>query len=189
MDSFEVAGIPITLVRGDITLENVDAIVNAANNSLLGGGGVDGAIHKGGGATILEECKTVRNELYPDGLPTGEAIATTAGDLPAKRVIHTVGPVWNGGDQDEPNLLANAYRNSLMQARHEALRTVAFPSISTGIYNYPISQASRIALKTVLAYITSHQEAFDEIRFVLFSDEDLDVYQNTANKYLAELNS
>ncbi len=187
MEAFEVAGISIRLVRGDITQQDVDAIVNAANNSLMGGGGVDGAIHKNGGPAILEECKQVRNELYPDGLPTGEAISTTAGDLPAKRVIHTVGPVWNGGEENEPNLLANAYRNSLMEARHESLRTVAFPSISTGVYSYPISQASRIALQTVGAYLLNHPNAFDEIRFVLFSDEDLTVYRSSVNEYVAEL--
>ena len=187
MDSFEVAGIAISLVRGDITKENVDAVVNAANNSLMGGGGVDGAIHKSGGATILEECKRVREELYPDGLPTGEAISTTAGNLPAKRVIHTVGPVWNGGEENEPNLLANTYKNSLMQAWHESLRTVAFPAISTGAFGYPIDEASLIALKTVGAFVSSHRGSFDGIKFVLFSDKDLDVYRMAAETYLAEL--
>lgn len=187
MDSFEVTGITITLVRGDITQEQVDAIVNAANSSLLGGGGVDGAIHKNGGPAILEECKVVRSELYPDGLPTGEAISTTAGLMPAKRVIHTVGPIWNGGDKNESSLLANAYRNSLMQARHENLRTIAFPSISTGVYGYPINEASKIALKTVGSYISTHKENFDEVRFVLFSDSDLEIYRTSVNEYLADL--
>ncbi len=187
MDAFEVAGITITLVRGDITKEQVDAIVNAANSSLMGGGGVDGAIHKNGGADILEECKVVRSELYPDGLPTGEAISTTAGALPAKRVIHTVGPVWNGGEENESNQLANAYRNSLIQARHENLRSIAFPSISTGVYGYPINEASKIALKTVGSYISTHKENFDEIRFVLFSDADLQIYRTTLKEYLQDL--
>ena len=186
MDAFEVAGIPIVLTRGDITKQPVDAIINAANNSLLGGGGVDGAIHKEGGPAILEACKQVRKELYPDGLPTGEAISTTAGNLPARRVIHTVGPIWKGGKENEPNLLANVYRNALMEARHEALRTIAFPSISTGAYGYPISQASRIALQSVGAFVSSHPGAFDEIRFVLFSAEDLKVYQAVATEYMAE---
>ena len=187
MDTFTVAGIKISLVQGDITQQQVDAIVNAANNSLMGGGGVDGAIHKKGGPAILEDCKTVREELYPDGLPTGEAISTTAGNLPAKRVVHTVGPVWNGGEENEPNLLANAYRNSLMQARHESLRTVAFPSISTGVYGYPISLASRVALQTIGAYVSNHANAFDEIRLVLFSDQDLAVYKESVAGYLAEI--
>ncbi|MFK7847321.1 MAG: O-acetyl-ADP-ribose deacetylase [Rhodothermales bacterium] len=187
MDAFEVAGITIRLVRGDITNEQVDAIVNAANSSLMGGGGVDGAIHKKGGPDILEECKVIRSELYPDGLPTGEAISTTAGAMPAKRVIHTVGPVWNGGEENESNLLANAYRNSLMQARHESLRSIAFPSISTGVYGYPINEASKIALKTVAAYISNHKENFDEVRFVLFSDKDLEIYRTSINEYLTDL--
>ena len=184
MDAFEIAGTTISLIRGDITRVEADAIVNAANSSLLGGGGVDGAIHKRGGPAILEDCKQVRKELYPDGLPTGEAISTTAGDLPAKRVIHTVGPVWNGGEENEPNLLANAYRNSLMQARHESLRTVAFPSISTGVYSFPIVEASRIAIQTVGAYLSNHSEAFDKVQFVLFSDDDFKVYQKSASAYL-----
>ena len=186
MDTYQIAGIPITLVRGDITREEVDAIVNAANSSLLGGGGVDGAIHRNGGPSILEECKQIREELYPDGLPTGEAIATTAGELPAKRVIHTVGPVWKGGDNDEPTLLSNAYKNSLSQARHEGLRSVAFPSISTGAYGYPITQAARIAINTVAAYLSAHP-VFDEIRFALFSEEDLNVYRQTVTDYLEEM--
>src|SRR5690606_30509297 len=126
----------LTLVRGDITDQDLAAIVNAANASLLGGGGVDGAIHRRGGPAILEECREIRRTRFPNGLPTGQAVATTAGELPARRVIHTVGPVWRGGGKGEPELLASAYRNSLGVARDEGLRTVAFPSISTGAYGY-----------------------------------------------------
>ena len=180
METFHVAGVLITLVRGDITKEHADAIVNAANSSLMGGGGVDGAIHRAGGPAILEDCKVVRQELYPDGLPTGEAISTTAGNLNAQRVIHTVGPVWKGGEQEEASLLANAYKNSLVQARHEGLRTVAFPSISTGAYGYPIAQAAKIALQTIGAYVTSFPDAFEEIHFVLFSKQDLATYVECA---------
>ncbi len=187
MDAFEVAGTTITLVQGDITEVTVDAIVNAANNSLMGGGGVDGAIHRRGGSAILDACKQVRNELYPDGLPTGEAISTTAGNLPAKRVIHTVGPVWRGGEEDEANLLANAYRNSLMQARHESLQTIAFPSISTGVYGYPIEGASKVALQTIGAFVSSFPDAFESITLVLFSKEDLAVYQDAASAFLKDI--
>jgi O-acetyl-ADP-ribose deacetylase (regulator of RNase III) len=125
--------------------------------------------------------------LYPDGLPTGEAISTTGGNLAAKRVIHTVGPVWHGGDEDEPTQLANAYRNCLIQARHETLRTLAFPSISTGAYGFPIGQAASIALKTVSAYLSTNRQLFDEIRFVLFSKEDFNIYERTAQAFLKEL--
>jgi O-acetyl-ADP-ribose deacetylase (regulator of RNase III) len=166
----------ITLIRGDITEERVDAIVNAANDTLFGGGGVDGAIHRKGGPSILEECREIRRKKYLEGLPTGEAVATTAGMLPARRVIHTVGPVWNGGMRGEPELLARAYRSSLEVAREEGLRTVAFPSISTGAYGYPIDRASRTALAAVIAYLGAHSAAFDEIRFALFSVHDLEAY-------------
>ncbi|MBA2245126.1 MAG: O-acetyl-ADP-ribose deacetylase, partial [Gemmatimonadetes bacterium] len=129
-----IGGTTLRLVRGDITEQQVDAVVNAANSTLLGGGGVDGAIHRRGGPEILAECREIRRTRYPEGLPTGEAVATTAGDLPAKRVIHTVGPVWQGGEAGEPELLAAAYRSSLERAREEGLRTLAFPAISTGVY-------------------------------------------------------
>lgn len=187
MRSFQIGDVALILVQGDITQQQVAAIVNAANSSLMGGGGVDGAIHRQGGPEILAECKEIRKDLYPDGLPTGEAVATTAGALPTQRVIHTVGPIWRGGEEDESNLLANAYRNSLMQARHEGLRTVAFPSISTGAYGYPIEEAALLALKTVIAYLSAHPGLFDEIRFVLFSKADFDVYEHAAEAYLDEL--
>ncbi len=165
----------ITLTQGDITQQNVDAIVNAANSSLMGGGGVDGAIHRAGGPAILEECKKI--VARQGRCPTGRAVITTAGNLPAKFVIHTVGPVWSGGPgapgQREDALLADAYRNSLALAAENHVRTIAFPSISTGAYRFPIDRAARIALQTTAAA----QSDFDEIRFVLFSSADLAVYQ------------
>ena len=167
----------LTLLRGDITLQAVDAIVNAANSSLLGGGGVDGAIHRAGGPAILEACREIRRSMYPDGLPTGEAVITTGGKLPARYVIHTVGPIWHGGGQGEPELLANAYRNSLALAKEKGLRTVAFPSISTGAYGYPIDQAARIAQYTIMSFLRDNPQAFSEVRIVLFSERDLAVYE------------
>ena len=164
-------------MQGDITQQDTDAIVNAANSSLLGGGGVDGAIHRQGGPAILEECRALRATRYPQGLPTGEAVVTTAGALPARRVIHTVGPVWRGGTQGEAQLLANAYRNSLAQARFENLRTIAFPSVSTGAYGYPAESAAHVALRTVQDEISAHPDAFTEVRFVLFSSADLQTYR------------
>lgn len=170
-------GAKLRLLRGDITEQEVDAIVNAANSSLLGGGGVDGAIHRSGGPSILDECRRVRQERFPDGLPTGDAVATTAGDLPARRVIHTVGPRWRGGSGDEADLLASAYRRSLEEAAREGCRTVAFPSVGTGVYGYPVEAASRVALGTVRAVLEEEPRRFDEIRFVLFSAADLATYR------------
>jgi len=166
----------LRLIKGDITAQDVDAIVNAANSSLLGGGGVDGAIHRRGGPSILAECRELRRTRFPDGMPPGEAVVTTAGDLPAKRVIHTVGPIWAGGERGEPEVLAAAYTSSLTQAREKGLRTIAFPSISTGAYGYPVDAAAAVAIDTVRRYITAHPDAFDEVRFVLFSEVDYDVY-------------
>jgi O-acetyl-ADP-ribose deacetylase (regulator of RNase III) len=170
----------LALVRGDITRQGVDAVVNAANSTLMGGGGVDGAIHRAGGAEILEECRKIIARI--GSLSPGRAAATTAGKLPAKRVIHTVGPVWRGGDNDEEATLANAYSESLRLARKEGLRTVAFPSISTGAYGYPVEKAAKVALETVAAFVKAHPEAFDEIRFVLFSERDLEVYGEAAKQ-------
>lgn len=166
----------LTLVQGDITEQAVDAIVNAANSSLMGGGGVDGAIHRRGGPAIKEECRRIRETRYPDGLPPGQAVSTTAGNLPAHRVVHTVGPVWRDGTKGEDDVLASAYRTSLECAREEGLRTMAFPSISTGAYGFPIDRAARIALRTVHDYLQQHPDAFDKVRFVLFSKADLDEY-------------
>jgi O-acetyl-ADP-ribose deacetylase (regulator of RNase III) len=176
-DSRLIGSTRLRLVQGDITEQDTDAIVNAANSALLGGGGVDGAIHRRGGPEILAECRALRAARFPQGLPTGEAAATTAGALPARRVIHTVGPIWRGGADDEAELLASAYRNSLAQARLEQLRTIAFPSVSTGAYGYPAEEAARVALRTVTAEISAHPDALDEVRFVLFSDADLRVYR------------
>jgi O-acetyl-ADP-ribose deacetylase (regulator of RNase III) len=175
--TLEISGVTLRLVQGDITDEAVDAVVNAANSSLMGGGGVDGAIHWRGGPAILDACKAVRRDQYPDGLPTGQAVVTTGGNLPARHVIHTVGPVWRGGDAGEPDLLADAYRNALEQARRHGLRTVAFPSISTGIFGFPIERAAPIALGVAAGTVRQHPEAFDEIRFVLFSTPDFAVYR------------
>lgn len=167
----------LMLLVGDITRQAVDAIVNAANPTLMGGGGVDGAIHAAGGPLILAECKRIRRENYPDGLPTGDAVSTSAGALPARRVIHTVGPVWRGGLNDEPALLARAYRSSLMLAAEEGMRSVAFPSISTGAYGYPKVDAARVALSTVAEFLRENQ-VFDNVRLVLFSDDDLQIYES-----------
>ncbi|MEV7245969.1 O-acetyl-ADP-ribose deacetylase [Streptomyces sp. NPDC093248] len=155
----------ITLVQGDITRQSADAIVNAANSSLLGGGGVDGAIHRRGGGAILEECRALRASRYGKGLPTGQAVATTAGALDARWVIHTVGPVWFA-TEDRSELLASCYRESLKVADELGARTVAFPAVSTGVYRWPMDDAARIAVETVRATPTSVEEA----RFVLFDE-------------------
>jgi O-acetyl-ADP-ribose deacetylase len=169
-----IAGARLILVRGDITREATDAIVNAANTSLLGGGGVDGAIHRAGGPAILEECRKI------GGCATGDAVITTGGRLPAKHVIHTVGPVWSGGRRGEPELLASAYRRSLEVAAGARLRSVAFPSISTGAYRFPIATAARIAMETVQAFFRGAKSSVEEVRFVLFSDDDLEHYRQAA---------
>ncbi len=171
----------VVLEQGDITGAEVDAVVNAANSSLLGGGGVDGAIHRAGGPRILEECKIIRAERGP--LPPGEAVATTAGNMPADWVIHTVGPVWHGGGQGEAEILASAYRSSLRLARQKGLRKVAFPSISTGAYGYPVDQAARVALRTVKEVLEEEPAAFAQIHFVLFDANSLASYERA----LAEL--
>ncbi|WP_428935775.1 O-acetyl-ADP-ribose deacetylase [Streptomyces sp. ACT015] len=155
----------LTLVRGDITRESVDAIVNAANSSLLGGGGVDGAIHRRGGPEILAACRALRASRYGKGLPTGQAVATTAGALDARWVIHTVGPVWSA-DEDRSALLASCYRESLRVADGLGATTVAFPAVSTGVYGWPMDDGARIALDTVRTADTAVREA----RFVLFDD-------------------
>lgn len=157
--------VSLTLVRGDITEQNVDAVVNAANSSLLGGGGVDGAIHRRGGPEILAECRRLRETRYPGGLPTGRAVATTAGRLPARWVVHTVGPVWSAGE-DRSALLASCYRESLRVADDLGARTVAFPAVSTGIYGWPMDDGARIAVDTVRATPTAVAEA----RFVVFHE-------------------
>jgi len=173
----------ITLVQGDITDQETEAIVNAANPSLMGGGGVDGAIHRKGGPKILEECKKIRKTEWPDGLPTGKAVITSGGKLKAQYVIHTVGPIWRGGNRDEPKLLSDAYWNSLELAVSKGLKTIAFPSISTGAYGYPIEKASRIALKTVKSFL-EERNSLEGVRFVLFSNSDFKTYRDAVKETL-----
>ncbi len=164
----------VDLARGDITRETVDTIVNAANSSLLGGGGVDGAIHRAGGPTILEECRKIRDARGP--LPAGEAVITGAGRLPCRYVIHTVGPVWQDGRSGEPETLARCYRNSLVLAAELGLKSLAFPSISTGAYGYPVAEAAAVALGTVRDVLQAGSP-LEQVRFVLFTDSDLAVYR------------
>lgn len=175
----------VRLVKGDITDQETDAIVNAANSSLMGGGGVDGAIHRRGGPKILEECKRIRAEEWPNGLPTGKAVITSGGNLRARHVIHTVGPVWHGGRNRELELLAEAYCNSLKLALSKGLKNIAFPSISTGAYGYPIEKASLIALETTKEFLKK-KDTFDEVIFVLFSQHDLETYKRVAREILRD---
>jgi len=171
----------LRLIQGDITEQGTDAIVNAANSTLMGGGGVDGAIHRRGGPRILGECKKIRATQWPEGLPTGKAVITCGGNLRARHVIHTVGPVWRGGDRREPELLADAYRNSLALAVANGLKTIAFPSISTGAYGYPIEKASGVALRAVKEFLEK-EDRLDEVVFVLFSQHDFRVYEAAARE-------
>ena len=174
-------GSTIQLLVGDITEQDTDAIVNAANSSLMGGGGVDGAIHRAGGPAILEECRKVRAERGP--LPAGQAAATTGGKLPAAFVIHTVGPVWRGGDSNEAATLASCYRESLLLADKMRLHNIAFPAISTGIYGYPIDQAAGVALETVVESLRA-TNVIREARFVLFNQNFYDAFAQAA-KHIA----
>ena len=162
----------IKAVRGDITkINDVDAIVNAANRTLLGGGGVDGAIHRAAGRKLLEECRTL------NGCDTGDAKLTGAYELPCSHVIHTVGPVWRGGDHGEAELLASCYRRSLQVAAEHGIRHIAFPSISTGVYHYPVKEAAKIAVGTVAEFLEEHPDAFDVVEWVLFDDNTMQVYE------------
>lgn len=163
----------VGLIKGDITKLDVDAIVNAANSSLLGGGGVDGAIHKAGGRQILEECIGIRNRQ--GGCETGEAVITSGGLLKARHVIHTVGPVWNGGSRDEDRLLANCYINSLRLAEQNNIKTIAFPNISTGIYRFPKDRAAGIVVAAVKGYI-ANKESIEKVIFACFDDENYQLY-------------
>lgn len=165
----------IDLVQGDITKVQVDAIVNAANTSLLGGGGVDGAIHRAGGKNILEECRQL-NEKH-GGCKVGEAVITTGGNLPAKYVIHAVGPVWHGGKNDEETLLSSAYKNSLELALEHGVKTIAFPNISTGIYHFPKEHAAQVAIKTVEDFLDT-TDKIAKVVFVCFDDENYTVYKD-----------
>ena len=167
----------IEIVQGDITKEHVDAIVNAANSRLAGGGGVDGAIHRAGGPAIIAECRTL------GGCDTGDAKITTGGNLPAKHVIHAVGPVYHGGAQDEAKLLASCYRRSLEVALENKIESIAFAAISCGIYGYPIPEAARIAITTVKTFVESHPQ-IELVRFVLFNDDILTTFRATAEEVL-----
>ena len=160
---------------GDITKEVVDAIVNAANGTLMGGGGVDGAIHRAGGPEILKECKEIRRVQYPDGLPTGQAVITTAGRMPAKHVIHTVGPVYGRGGKDKAELLSACYHNSLTLAADRGLKTIAFPAISTGIYGYPLDEAAQASSQAIQQFIRSNA-SLHEVRLVFFSPRDAETF-------------
>jgi O-acetyl-ADP-ribose deacetylase (regulator of RNase III) len=162
----------ITLVQGDITAQEVDAVVNAANSSLLGGGGVDGAIHRRGGPAILEACRALRADRLHDGLPAGQAVATTAGNLPARWVIHTVGPVFSKGE-DRSAVLASAYRESLRVAEELGAATVAFPAVSAGVFGWPLDDAARIAVETARAH---NPVSVQEVRFVLFNQQAYDAF-------------
>lgn len=168
----------IQTVQGDITKQtDVEAIVNAANNSLLGGGGVDGAIHRAAGPELLKECRTLH------GCNTGEAKITGAYNLSCKYVIHTVGPIYYGGNHGEAELLANAYRNSMQTALEHGIRTIAFPSISTGVYSYPLEEAAEIAVKTVKDFYKEHMNDFDYVRFVLFNERARKAYEDAVMKW------
>ena len=169
---------------GDITKMDVDAVVNAANSSLMGGGGVDGAIHRAGGPAIGEACKQIRKNDYPKGLPTGKAVITGAGELPAQRVIHTVGPVWDGGDKNEDELLAAAYRNSLDVAAAHALNSVAFPAISTGVYGFPPNRAASVALGAIGTFFQRNTVP-RHVHLVFFSQDDLDVFMSAVGEELS----
>jgi O-acetyl-ADP-ribose deacetylase (regulator of RNase III) len=169
----------IELIQSDITEQEVDAIVNAANASLAGGGGVDGAIHRRGGTSIMQETK----EKYQNGCPTGSAVASGAGNLKAKFVFHAVGPRWSGGNRNEPELLQNAYRTCLALAVQHDCQSIAFPSISTGIYGFPIDLAAPLALQTIVDFLNGKNSKLELVRFCLFSDADLNVYK----KALAEV--
>ncbi len=173
--SITIAGCRLALVQGDLSLIAADAIVNAANHTLLGGGGVDGAIHRRGGPEILAECKRLRATQYPEGLPTGEAVITTAGRLLARHVIHTVGPVYSG-KPEVAALLAACHPNSLELAVREGIRTIAFPAISTGVYGYPVELAAPIAISATVAHLEAHPGAHEEVRFVLFNAATLAIF-------------
>ena len=170
----------LSIIQGDITQQVTDTIVNAANSSLMGGGGVDGAIHRAGGPAILEECKQIVSRQ--GRLPTGKAVMTTGGNLKAKHVIHTVGPIWHGGSKGEAELLGSAYRESLELAAKNHLANVSFPSISTGAYGYPIEQASRIAIRTVISFLRESITSVKEVVFVLFDSRTFDAYSSALSE-------
>jgi O-acetyl-ADP-ribose deacetylase (regulator of RNase III) len=178
MDGTKLLNGRLIVTTGDITQMKTAAIVNAANSSLMGGGGVDGAIHRGGGPAILEECRQIRRTRYPDGLPTGDAVVTTAGNLPAAHVIHTVGPVWHGGNSGETDKLAACYRRSLEEAARLSLKDIAFPAISTGIYGYPKEKAAGVAYAAVRDFLSSSKLP-ETVYFVFYSPGDARVFLDT----------
>ena len=165
----------VLIVVDDITRQDVDAIVNAANSSLLGGGGVDGAIHRAGGPEILKECRQIRATTYPDGLPTGEAVITTGGKLPARFVIHTVGPIYGQDSVRQADLLAACYRNSLLLARQNSVSSIAFPSISTGVFGYPKTEAAKIASGAIKQFLRD-DEQIKQVRLIFFQPTDARVF-------------
>ena len=169
----------LSLIQGDITKQATDAIVNAANSSLMGGGGVDGAIHRAGGPAILEECKQI---VSAQGrLPTGKAVITTGGNLKARFVVHTVGPIWHGGKKEEPDLLASAYRESLKAAAGNNLHSISFPSISTGAYGYPVAEAAQVAINAVVSFLNEGISAINEVVFVLYDSTTFQSYASAIN--------
>ncbi len=179
-----VNGTSLTLRLGDITTESTDAIVNAANPGLMGGGGVDGAIHRTGGPAIVEECMKI--VARQGRLPVGNAVITSGGRLRAKYVIHTVGPIWRGGDHGEAGLLASAYTESLKLAASKGLKSIGFPSISTGAYGYPVAEAASVALRAVVSYLRRQATSVKEVVFVLYGGPALATYQETLKRVLAE---
>lgn len=181
MPEFKIDRYTVELLKGDITQQDVDVIVNAANSALCGGGGVDGAIHRAAGPSLLEECRAIRG-----GCPTGQAVITGAGNLAAKQVIHTVGPVWDGGERGEADLLASAYKNSLRLAAKNDHSSIAFPSISTGVYQFPIELATKIAIGEVEAFLSSNPGSVERVVFVTFSDRDYAVYERLLEERLSK---
>ena len=171
----EIGGTRLVLVQGDITQQEVEAIVNAANPQLTPGGGVSGAIHRAGGPEVTQAAAEIRRRR--GRLPTGEAVITPGGELPARWVIHTVGPVWHGGKRGEPELLAKAYRSCLELAKERGIKSIAFPSISTGVYGYPVEEAAPIALSTIRDFLEGDPGPVEEVRLVLFSSADFEAYR------------
>lgn len=176
----------LSIIQGDITKQATDAIVNAANPSLMGGGGVDGAIHRAGGPAILEECKQI--VARQGRLPTGRAVITTGGNLKARFVIHTVGPVWHGGNEGEPELLASAYQESLRVAAENNLSSVSFPSISTGAYGYPVAEAAKVAVSTVASFLKEQVTSIKEVVFVPFDSATFESYSSVLGQISGEEN-
>jgi len=174
----------LSIIQGDITKQATDAIVNAANPSLMGGGGVDGAIHRAGGPAILEECRQIVSRQGQ--LPTGKAVITTGGNLKARFVIHTVGPVWHGGNKGEPELLASAYQESLKVAAENNLSSISFPSISTGAYGYPVAEAAKVAIRTVASFLKEQSTPIKEVVFVLFDSTTFENYSSVIGEMARE---